>query len=99
MINHHLEVMDLLGAKASTMAYSGAVTMVGSGALVVFGLSVTQIEIAFISMIIGAIVGVCGLVANIVFKWLAHREYCRANLHKEAGESNKTSEVKHLEGS
>ena len=79
MLNHHGEVMELLGAKAATVAYGGAATAVGSGAIVVFGLAVSQIQIAFISMLIGAVVGIGGLLANVIFKWLAHKETCRVN--------------------
>lgn len=79
MMNHHLEIMDVLGTKASAVTYSGAVASVGSGALVIFGLPVGQVEIAFVSMLIGAFIGIGGLIANIVFKWLAHKEMCRMN--------------------
>lgn len=78
-MNHHLEVMEVLGAKASAVSYGGAATMVGSGAIVVFGLAISQIQIAFISMMIGAFVGIGGLIANVVFKYLAHKESCRVN--------------------
>jgi hypothetical protein len=83
-MNHHLEVMEVLGAKASAVSYGGAATAVGSGAIVVFGLAISQIQIAFLSMIIGAIVGFGGLFANIVFKYLAHKELCRVNRANEA---------------
>lgn len=88
-MNHHLEVMEVLSAKASAVSYGGAATMVGSGAIVVFGLTISQIQIAFISMMIGAFVGISGLIANIVFKYLAHRESCRSNKVAEEIEKKK----------
>lgn len=79
--------MDILSTKASAVTYSGAAASVGSGALVIFGLG--QVEIAFISMVIGAFVGIGGLIANVIFKWLAHKELCRMNdaKQREAAES------------
>ena len=84
MLNHHGEVMEILGTKAAAVAYSGAATTLGSGALVIFGLPVSQVQIAFLSMLIGAIVGIGGLIASVIFKWLAHKESCRVNRVNEA---------------
>lgn len=84
MLSHHGEVMEVIGAKATVVAYSGAVTSVGSGALVSLGLGITQEQIAFISMVVGAIVGIGGLITSIVFRWLAHKEVVRMNKITEA---------------
>ena len=88
-MNNHQEIMEVLSAKASAVTYGGAATVAGSGAIVFFGVSISQAQIAFISMIIGAFVGIGGLIANIVFKYLAHKEMCRVNRVKEEIEKDK----------
>lgn len=79
MLTRHGEIMEVFGNRAEAISYSGAATSIGSGALVVFGHPVNQIEIAFASMVIGAIVGIGGLITTIFFKWLAHKETVRMN--------------------
>lgn len=75
-----LHTMETAGINSSIATQVGAATTVGSGAVVVFGQTLSQIEVATASMFIGAIIGFAGLVANVIFKWLAHKEMCRANI-------------------
>lgn len=71
--------MEHAGINSSITTQVGAATTVGSGVIVIFGQTLSQVQIALISMVFGVIVGVGGLVANIVFKYLAHKEQCRIN--------------------
>jgi hypothetical protein len=71
--------MEHAGINSSITTQIGAATTVGSGVIVIFGQTLSQVQIALISMVFGVIVGVGGLVANIVFKYLAHKEQCRIN--------------------
>lgn len=75
----NIETLDTAAMTSSNITYGGSAVMTGSGAFVFMGHSVTQIEIAMASMLIGALIGLAGLLANIIFKWLAHVEQCRVN--------------------
>ena len=79
-----LEALDSAAMTSSNVTYGGAVTTAGSGAVVFWGHTLTQVEIALWSMIVGAIIGVLGLLSNIFFKYLAHRETCRVNRANES---------------
>jgi hypothetical protein len=71
--------MEHAGINSSITTQVGAATTVGSGVIVIFGQTLSQVQIALISMVAGVLVGVTGLIANIIFKYLAHREQCRIN--------------------
>lgn len=71
--------MEHAGINSSITTQVGAATTVGSGVIVIFGQTLSQVQIALISMVFGVIVGIGGLIANIVFKYLAHKEQCRIN--------------------
>lgn len=74
---------------SSNVTYGGAVTTAGSGAIVFMGHTVTQVEIALYSMIVGAVIGVLGLISGVVFKYLAHVEQCRVNRVREQIEQSR----------
>lgn len=71
--------LDTAAMASSNVTYGGAVTTAGGGALMFMGQTITQVEIALYSMILGVVIGLAGLISNIIFKYLAHKEQCRLN--------------------
>ncbi|MPS48562.1 hypothetical protein [Methylobacillus sp.] len=71
----HLELLEALGLKATLLSYGGAFMTVGSGVIVVMGLEITQTQIAFFSMLIGAFVGITSMVVNFISNTWHTRKY------------------------
>lgn len=71
--------METAGIHSSITTQIGGATAVGGGAIMFFGQTITQVQIALASMVVGAVIGIAGLAMNTVFKWLAHKEQCRLN--------------------